>query len=317
VNQNQMNDEAGAARTFSLVRQLDRCTVDHMDLYGQILARQNAMDELNELASTLLEVDDKRPEAWSTLALYHEARHDHEKALAFVDKAIAMDQRNAFAHRLKGTILLAKNRPDHAAVSFFKSNELEKDISSYEGLVDSYLAAGKYNEAIFSAREASISAPRDARASTLVGLALQQGAETPEHKSSAKRALRKALTLDPSALRPLLALVQLHAHEKDYETCIELLKQGIEGSSESKSSPLQGHDILHMKLGEMYVAAENYNEALGAYHAALSINPMNLEVQRCLDRLEALLRGADDVNNSEEVEDSPQGSGYGGGRPSY
>ncbi|KAG7359749.1 tetratricopeptide repeat protein [Nitzschia inconspicua] len=315
--QNQMNDEAGAARTFSLVRQLDRCTVDDMDLYGQILARQNAMDQLNDLASSLLEVDDKRPEAWSTLALYHEARHDHDKALAFVDKAIAMDHGSAFAHRLKGAILLAQNRPDHASVSFFKSNELVKDISSYEGLVDSYLAAGKHNEAICAAREASISAPRDARAVTLLGLALQQGAETTESKVRAKRALRNALTLDPSALRPLLSLVQLHAQEKDYDTCIELLKQGIEGSSEAKSSPLQGLDMLHMKLGEIYMAAENYKEALGAYHAALAINPMNLEVQRCLDRLEAIVRGVDNADNSEDVEDSPQASSYGGGRPSY
>jgi anaphase-promoting complex subunit 7 len=313
-----MNDEAGAARTFHTVRQLDRCTVDSMDLYGQILARQNAMDELNELASTLLEVDDKRPEAWSALALYHEARHDHDKAIAFVDKAISMDQRSAFAHRLKGAILLAQNHPDHASVSFFKSNELVKDISSYEGLVDSYLAAGKHNEAICSAREASISAPRDARAVTLLGLALQQGAETEEKKNRAKRALRNALTLDPSALRPLLSLVQLYAQEKDYEACIELLKQGIEGSSEAKSSPLQGQDVLHMKLGEIYTAAENYKDALGSYHAALAINPMNLEVQRCLDRLEAIVRGVDNADNSEDLEDSPQASSsYGGGRPSY
>ncbi len=57
-----MNDEAAAARTFSRVRKLDNTVVDGMDLYGQILARQNSMDELNQLASTLLEVNDKKAE---------------------------------------------------------------------------------------------------------------------------------------------------------------------------------------------------------------------------------------------------------------
>ena len=77
----QSNDDASAEKTFQRVRHLDENNVDAMDQYAQLLQRRGAIEELNRLAIDMMEINDKRPESWVILALYHEARSDHDKAL--------------------------------------------------------------------------------------------------------------------------------------------------------------------------------------------------------------------------------------------
>jgi anaphase-promoting complex subunit 7 len=303
----QMSDERGAESTFERVRQVDEGCMEKMDEYAHLLQKRGAEARLNRLASELLELDDKRPEPWVVLSLYHYARHDNEKAMAFVDKAICLDQRHAFAHRVKGSILLTDNAPDKAAASFFHANELSRDVASYEGLVECYLARHQYKEAVCMAREAIEIAPRDFRAVTLVGLALSH-AKPEEGRDRAKRAFQKALKLNPSALRPLLALVDIYMQERDYVTCVELLQRGKEGMSESHAMHSNA-DTLDARLGEVHTLIENYTDAMLCFQIALSVNPDNQEAQRGMDRLEKVMRGIDpdSVGDTEIAEDSPGG----------
>lgn len=291
-----MNDPRSAEMTFERIRSQEISQIDDMDQYAHILGREHRIDDLNELAESLLEVDDKRPEAWATLAIYYEALEDHSKATTFLEKAIALDQRHAFSFRLRGAMLMTDGRPEHASVAFFRSNIIEPDIANYEGLVDAYIAAGKFKEAIASAKEAISLAPRDPRAITLVGLALahgssdRQGGPNGQGLDKAKRTLRKALSFNPSSLRPLFALIDLYIREGEIDLAIEALQQGLEGSS-SVQNDMYGLDHISNRLGEVFALGERYLDAITCFHRALGINPDLHEAQRNLDRVEKLMRG--------------------------
>jgi len=274
-------------------------------------------DELGQLSSDLLDVDPNKPEPWVCLSLYQLARDDHEKSISFVDKAISINQEHQYAHYLRGSILLASQRPEQAIVSFFRANDLQQDIPSYEGLVESYLASDKFKEAICTAKEAITKAPKDARAVTLVGLALSQAPVSQQNVGGverAKRALKKAMDIDPGAPRPLFALVDLYASEGKYADAVKLLKDAIDGGNEMTESTTsitwnrEHKDVIYAKLAEVHTQQDNITDALECYHVAMSLNAQNFLAQQGLQRLENIVKGQDP--DMDESDGGSQGTEY-------
>ncbi|CAN0045171.1 unnamed protein product, partial [Choristocarpus tenellus] len=92
------------------------------------------------------------------------------------------------------------------------------------GLVNSYLQAGKINEAGFVAKEAAKVMPKDARTVLLNGNVWERiTTNGVDNKAKAKKAYELALSLDPFYLDATLALAGLHLTNKDFEECIQLL----------------------------------------------------------------------------------------------
>ena len=124
-------------------------------------------------------------------------------------------------------------------------------------------------------------------------------------RDRAKKALKKALSLDPMARKPLLILVDLCLDDEDYDSCIDLLKKAIDYSnnecrkelglsSVSDGAATKDQFTLFSKLADAYALNKNYSDALSTYHKALSLNPEYSQAQQGLDRLEKILEGLSD-----------------------
>jgi anaphase-promoting complex subunit 7 len=299
---------------FHRIRSLDPGTTTGMDQYANILGSTGKIHELSDLTDSMLQLDDKSPISWTCLALYHKYQNRRDtsntsgnnnnnsdaiaSALKFVEKAIALDQKHAFAHYIRGTILLEEHRPEYAAVSFFRSIEIQPTVATYEGLVDAYLAAGKDKEAIAAAKTAYNLAPRDPRTQTLVGLALAQGSA-----AQAKRSLNKALQISPSLARPLYCLIEILRAEKDYEQCIELLNKALQAQSLTLgyNSSMASIEEIYCRMGSICTSMENYKEAINSYDRALAANTYCNTAIEALDRLDKLMRGLDPNENSDDI----------------
>ena len=79
---------------------------------------------------------------------------EREKALSFVEKAIALDSRCVLAFLLRGELLLAAGKADQAIVAYFQANNYAKCLASFTGLVTAYIAVRKFKEALATAKEA-------------------------------------------------------------------------------------------------------------------------------------------------------------------
>lgn len=127
-----------------------------MDYYAVLLRQKSATAPLNELAHKLMSIDQRRPEPWIAVALHSDLRNDKDRALSFVDRALQVSPSHVLAYHVKGTLLLSLGRPEAAATVFLQASNLQKDIYSFKGLVDSYLAMHKYKEALSTAKVSTI-----------------------------------------------------------------------------------------------------------------------------------------------------------------
>ncbi|XP_077239063.1 anaphase-promoting complex subunit 7-like isoform X1 [Tasmannia lanceolata] len=282
------NDEA--IINFEKARTIDPYVVTYMDEYSMLLKMKSDHSKLNRLVHDLLNIDPARAEVLVALSVLWE-RKDERRALAYAEKSIRIDDRHIAGHIMKGNLFLSLNRPDAAVTAFRGAQELRPDLRSYQGLVRSYLALFKTKEALYAAREAMKAMPQSAKALKLVG---DVHASHHSGREKARKFYESALRLEPGYLGAALALADLHVVEGRSGDAVSLLERYIKDWAD---------DSLHIKLAQVFSAANRLSEALSHYQAALRIHPQNEAAKKGLERVEKQMKGLD-PDAPEEDEDN-------------
>jgi len=204
-------------------------------------------------------------EAYSSLANHYLGRRDIGKAVAYLDKAIEKEPKNAFHYELKGKALMADKRYKDAFEVF---DALEK--------IDPKLAHGRKLDALLALNDHK-------RALELVNGRLAKDPENPEFLAEQSRvyslmgkyaeaedAARKVIARNPDSPAGYMVLAMAYQSSKQEAKAVEALKKAVSMKSKNVAP--------HMTLGMIYTAKKEYGAALDLYKKAEKVSPNNAAV---------------------------------------
>ncbi|KAG0200892.1 Anaphase-promoting complex subunit 7 [Mortierella sp. GBA30] len=294
-----------AGLLFAQVRKLDTRICDDMFHYGVCLKHLSKMKYINKLANDLMNTNDKHPDAWCVLALYWDMKGSKEKALQIAMKALQLRPDHCGALQLRGQLYLELPPPSPAPAiqAFREAYMIEKDIATYEGLVNAYILMGRQQEAVGMAMEVKTLMPESAHALAIYGSAIyHRGGEN--NTKEAQDALQEALRMDPGCVQAACGLVMIYGHLGQYDDAIQMLvltyPMVYMSISLEKQIDHQPPDTVHVNIAELYTATEKWEDAYKSYREAISCNPDNERAKEGMAHAEKIINGGDD----EEDEDS-------------
>lgn len=202
-----------------------------------------SLQQLSALVRELLDVSDAHAEPWLAAAYHAALKGELETALQFCERALSiwssgpprsLEGGPTRAQLLRGELLLQLRRPERALSAFLTACKLQSNaavngrstaaMDAYTGVVLSYCelcamgAWERFREAVGAARRVVQLFPDSAQSYTLLGRVY---ALRPEHREAARRALARALELDPRNLLATFALADLLVAEGSVRAAID------------------------------------------------------------------------------------------------
>ena len=301
----EMGSDEKCVHYLQKAREIDPFILDNASTLSMALCAQGNSAALAALTHDLFSIDDTRPEPWLSAAVYSDMQGETAKALKFVSKCLAIDSSNIHGLQIKAKLLLSQGHPETALPIYSKLHAMRRDVSTYQGLVEAYLAVNRTGEAIRISKEALKVHLKDARIVVLCGQVLAKTGEF----AKAARTLKKALKMQPSSREAawMFANVVMQEMKTTNQISIELpfaiktIQDILKYESmreDCRSNPID----LHVKLGDLVLASGDFQGSIQHYHAALSIG-FSHEAQRGIEVAQKRMRGEGDDPEDDESDD--------------
>ena len=227
---------------------------------------QATLGRMDDAAQTLLAAAQINPRYWQTLGQFHERRDNWEDAAAAYAEAIA-----------------ASPKPNR-----------DVQIRYAAALINIEGGAGKARTVLNELLKAS---PNDTRVLYLLSMAEREDGDM----TAAEATARRILTIDPTSVTGLRALVSVFFDRFDYKQVVDVVAPLVKDASRAKGREFEGAAVL-VQAGIAHQQLAQWDAAIAAYEAAKTLTPRDSEIDaylvqanltaRRFDRAEALAREA-------------------------
>jgi anaphase-promoting complex subunit 8 len=159
-----------AQASFEMIRDADPYRVAHIDTYSNILYIKEKHADLSLLAHTLVKVDKYAPETCCVVGNYYSLKGQHDRAITYFQRAIAVNSQYLSAWTLMGHEYIELHNSATAITCYRQAlNISESDFRAWYGLGQTYEMLHLYQYASYYFRKAAVLRPGDARMWSAVG----------------------------------------------------------------------------------------------------------------------------------------------------
>eukprot|EP01065_Artemidia_motanka_P048552 TRINITY_DN7843_c0_g3_i1.p1 TRINITY_DN7843_c0_g3~~TRINITY_DN7843_c0_g3_i1.p1 ORF type:complete len:568 (+),score=190.36 TRINITY_DN7843_c0_g3_i1:52-1704(+) len=255
------------------MRTADPLCVAGFDVCAMLLSRLGRRSDLERLATDMLQKAPYTEEAWVIAAV---ARPPGDKdavdrvLLEFTERAIQLNPASSRGYLIAAKELIRGRMCDQARAYYQAAQRVSRDVTSYQGLVTSYLQEKDLQTALRYAKDAVSLFPGSPQSHATLGLVqrrMQRGGR-------AKEAYQKALQLDP---RLTDAVIGLAAIEFD---------EGSRGAAMERLRAAERTEAVFVEMGRLHLLDRDTMAARFAFEEALRINPRSAKARDGLRRVD-------------------------------
>ncbi|ETV65360.1 hypothetical protein, variant [Aphanomyces astaci] len=186
----ELRDFDGAHRLFEQLSTSDPYRMDLMDLYSDVLYVKEEKTALSELAHHVHTVDKYRPESNCVIGNYYALKGQHERAIAYFNRAITLDGTCVAAWTLIGHEYIQLKNTNAAIEVYRRALELAPtDYRAWYGLGQAYELLELFHYSVHYYQKATGIRPYDARMWVALGGSLEKLGQHSQAKSSYLRAV--------------------------------------------------------------------------------------------------------------------------------
>lgn len=179
-----------ASTEFSHLLSLQPHRLDSLDIYSNILYVLNERPKLAFLAHLCSSVDKFRPESCVVIGNYYSLLSQHEKAVQYFRRALALDRSCLSAWTLMGHEYVELKNTHAAIESYRRAVDINRrDYRAWYGLGQTYEMLEMYQYALWYYKKAAGLRPWDGKMWMAVGACLQKLGREKDGVKALKRAL--------------------------------------------------------------------------------------------------------------------------------